>query len=310
MDCLPAFGTGIYEVLVPTLEVYTPLIEANAARIDAASVQTYSYGEHPRQKLDIYLPTESGSSSTTPNPILVFLYGGGFTNGDKVNQNKPLFYRNLGYFFSQKGQLETIIIDYRLVKHGAKFPDGGEDLSEALAWVDRRYSGQKRPLFILGNSAGGMHACAWLFEPIFKDTRRALIESSNGIRITGIVLVGVLYHFGYSTASLKERLASYLGTELDHYSPMISARRCLESGELMSAGLPPVLVIDSELDPDDILRATQDFISVLRKSNYLEIKYLQAQGHNHISPPLALGTGIPGEEDWAFQVLSFINGLL
>jgi hypothetical protein len=41
-------------------------------------------------------------------------------------------YRNLGHCFAAKHVIETIIPDYRLVKHGGKHPSGTEDLAPVL----------------------------------------------------------------------------------------------------------------------------------------------------------------------------------
>lgn len=54
----------------------------------------------------------------------------------------------------EKHRFETIIIDYRLVKHGAKFPSGTEDLDRALNWIDQRYSGLNRDAYVLGIPPG------------------------------------------------------------------------------------------------------------------------------------------------------------
>jgi acetyl esterase/lipase len=40
-----------------------------------------AYGNHPRQKLDVYLP-EQVSSAT---PVVVFFYGGAWTHGDRAD---------------------------------------------------------------------------------------------------------------------------------------------------------------------------------------------------------------------------------
>jgi acetyl esterase/lipase len=308
MDQLPPFGRNVSQVIGPTYDIYRPLVQKNASNIESTSRESHSYGADPRQQLDIYTPSPSGPSVTGENrPILVFMYGGAFANGDKVKADAPLFYTNFGYFFAENLGLESIIMDYRLIKHGAKFPTGAEDLDCALNWIDQRYAGQKRDVFVLGNSAGGMNVANWLFEPAFQQSRRRLIAGSDNIKLSGIILLGALYHFQYSSPILRENLAGYLGDKLDENSPVASLKRCEEVGELASAIWPRILILDSELDQPDIVKASQDFMALLKEPGSLDVTYDSLKGHNHISPPLALGTGIAREEEWAKKVGSWVK---
>jgi len=66
-------------------------------------------------------------------------------------------------------------------------------------------------------------------------------------------------------------------------------------------------VLDSELDPEEILTAGKDFVQELRKVEGVEVEYRSLKGHNHINPPLALGTGIESEEAWGYGVGTWCN---
>ena len=102
MDDLPALPTAIYLSLVPTIQAFKPLLRANASAIKSARKTTHRYGPHERQQLDVYEPAKPTDPTGKPAPILVFIYGGGFQNGDKVCPDPfpdDLIYTNLGYFF-------------------------------------------------------------------------------------------------------------------------------------------------------------------------------------------------------------------
>lgn len=49
-----------------------------------------------------------------------------------------------------------VIVDYRLLEHGARFPSGAEDISLALQWLAAGHVPQAdlNNVFLLGESAG------------------------------------------------------------------------------------------------------------------------------------------------------------
>jgi acetyl esterase/lipase len=100
MDQLPAFGRAIYPALMPTMKAYAALHEDNRSNIESTPREEFNYGAHPRQKLDLYTP-EQVSEDT---PIMVFVYGGGFVQGNKRLPAAPkaegLAYANIGHYFS------------------------------------------------------------------------------------------------------------------------------------------------------------------------------------------------------------------
>ena len=73
-------------------------------------------------RLDVYAPKGAG-----PFPTLVFLYGGGWTDGDRS------IYHFLGDAFASRGFV-TIIPDYRLYPE-VRFPGFVEDCAKAVAWA-------------------------------------------------------------------------------------------------------------------------------------------------------------------------------
>ncbi len=62
---------------------------------------------------------------------LSLLMAGPFVMDDRNMGATPgdLAYRNLGCFFAEKLGIEAIIMDYRLLSHGAKYPSGGNDIA-------------------------------------------------------------------------------------------------------------------------------------------------------------------------------------
>jgi len=70
------------------------------------------------------------------------------------------------------------------------------------------------------------------------------------------------------------------------------------------------MVLNGSLDPqDEILIPRDDFVQECRATDAISpnLTVDMMEGHNHISPVLALGTAIPTEEAWGRQVIDFIH---
>jgi arylformamidase len=81
-----------------------------------------AYGPGQRHRLDLYLPR--GTSG--PMPVLLFLHGGGFREGD------PTLYGYLAQPFLERG-IAFASIGYRLTPE-AYLPDTFDDVADAVAW--------------------------------------------------------------------------------------------------------------------------------------------------------------------------------
>jgi acetyl esterase/lipase len=101
--------------------------------------------------LDLHVPT----TTTCNKPVVLWVHGGGYQNGDKANAmaaKKALF--------NAKGWI-LISVNYRLTAPGsptsARFPDHYDDVASAVAWVHgnvARYGGDPERIALLGHSAG------------------------------------------------------------------------------------------------------------------------------------------------------------
>ncbi len=124
------------------------------------SPKTTSYGDHSRQKLDIYRPLRKKRGA----PILVFFYGGAWRNGHRS------YYRPLGWALSHAGYL-CVIADYRLFPE-VRFPTFNEDAATALSWVQEnaaRLGGDPDRLGLIGHSAGAHIGATISLDPQYLD---------------------------------------------------------------------------------------------------------------------------------------------
>lgn len=105
-----------------------------------------SYGEDPRQTLDVFAPAAAASG---PWPVLVFFYGGGWDSGSRE------VYGWAAQALAARGFV-VAVPDYRVVPR-VHFPAFVEDAAAATAEVGGiagRYGGDPARLGVVGHSAG------------------------------------------------------------------------------------------------------------------------------------------------------------
>lgn len=312
MEQLPAFGTAIADIVIPTSKTYAPLLIANAAAIKSTKRETFTYGQHPRQELDVYYP----SSNTDNADIFVFIYGGGLVRGDKVLSAIPgsLVYANVGHFIAEKLGCIAVIPDYRLISHGAKFPSGGEDVDLVVRWIKEKFVG-KRQLFMMGNSAGGVHLSTWLYSPVFADSVLSVTSAAASLQLRGIVMLSVPFHFRSAVAERTEVLRTYYGDQIVEHCPLGLLDAAKKDETISGSPLEvKTLVLNGTLDPqDEILEPKADFVSSYKQalgSNHAQLLTVEMmEGHNHISPPQSLGTGKEADEAWGYQVRDWMQSI-
>ena len=108
-------------------------------------VRNVAYGDHPMQRLDVYVPPGGGEGL----PVALYIHGGGFKYFSKDT------HWALGSLLARRGYL-TFLIDYRLVRH-APFPAAAQDACAGAAWVIEHaaeYGGDVSRMIWAGESAG------------------------------------------------------------------------------------------------------------------------------------------------------------
>lgn len=155
-------------------------VQAEPPRPTQANV---AYGTHPRQVLDFYQASEKA-----PVPLLFFIHGGGWMNGDKANPD-----------FLEKcltSGISVVSINYRLIPDAP--PNQGvpavktclDDCARALQFVRSKAAEWKiDPTRIggCGGSAGGFN-CLWLaFHPDLADPESSDPVSRESTRLSCVL---------------------------------------------------------------------------------------------------------------------------
>ncbi|MEN3940592.1 alpha/beta hydrolase fold domain-containing protein [Prosthecobacter sp. SYSU 5D2] len=119
------------------------------AGVEARLDLPYAENENPRQKLDLYLPKERKADK--PLPVIVFIHGGGWRNGDKAGG-----IGNLGRFVAS-GDYAGVSVGYRLTGE-AQWPAQIHDCKAAIRWIKahaEEHGLDATKIGVWGTSAGG-----------------------------------------------------------------------------------------------------------------------------------------------------------
>ena len=124
-------------------------------------VRDMAYGEGPRQRVDLYVPS-GAAPGTAPRPVLMFVHGGSWTDGDKES------YAFAGKRFAAEGYV-TVVPSYRVLPE-ARYPDFMADMAAALAEALRvapDHGGDPDRVFLVGHSAGAYNVVQLALAPEF-----------------------------------------------------------------------------------------------------------------------------------------------
>lgn len=142
--------TGAFEAGPPS----SIATSTGKCRDEATGPSTYRYAERPgvdpeRNSLDVYLPAGCDLS-----PVVMWIHGGGWRVGDKAQgfvERKAAWADSLGR--------ALVSANYRLSTPGSgvRWPDHGEDVAAAVAWVQQHgpeVGLDPTDVTLLGHSAG------------------------------------------------------------------------------------------------------------------------------------------------------------
>jgi acetyl esterase/lipase len=174
------FALGVSIMLAALLSACSPLRTFNSIvpkdgggeRIARAE----AYGQHPRQRLDLYGPKVRGRGDDRPLPIIVFFYGGSWQTGMREG------YGFVGRALASSGFL-VAIADYRLVPE-VRFPAFLEDSGAAVRWVRAnaaRFGGDPSRIVLVGHSAGAYNAAMTALDPQWLGSDRQAVRGLVGL---------------------------------------------------------------------------------------------------------------------------------
>lgn len=265
------------EVLAACRALFDVEQRTQAAAMPALATDR-AYGPHPRHRLDLY-----GHVGKAPRPILLFVHGGGFVQGDK-GDGASWPNANVGRMAARAGLLGAVM-NYRLAPEQG-WPAGAEDVGAAVDWLGEQaqaHGGDPERIVLMGTSAGAVHVAGYL------------AGSAAGGRcgaVRGAVLLSGLY--GYTPLDPRDER---------YYGDGALYRQRMPRGAMERLALP-LLVACAEHDP---ARFQTEFLGLLSARLALHgampRAYL-ASGHNHYTMAMHLGTA---DRRLETEILDFVQ---
>jgi acetyl esterase/lipase len=189
-------------------------------------VASVRYGSDPAQKLEMFLPADTGSAKG-PLPIVVFIHGGGWRSGD------PHDYRFMARALAPQGYA-VVLAGYRLYPK-ARYPGMLEDGAAALRWVAdhaAKLGGDPSRVVLMGHSAGAYNAVM-----LGLDKRWLAARGLSADALRGVVGLAGPYDF-YPFDSDATKLSFGKAPDPEETQPVVHAR----------AGGPPLLLVHGTAD--------------------------------------------------------------
>lgn len=252
---------------------------------------TYQYAEREdtepvRTSLDVYLPAGCG-----PAPIIVWVHGGGWQRGDKTAaqvQRKADWAESMG--------AALVAINYRLStpNSGVMWPDHGQDVSAAVAWLQREGASlnlDSDRMTLIGHSAGAHLVAIVATHPML------LGEAGADPRVIACV-VPLDFSFDLASAPARSLIANAFGTDTEVLADASPNVQIARSGPPHAAFL-----VGTRGGPTRVEEA-QDFVALINESGgTAEILDANPYSHDQISSQL----GAPGEGIVTPAVSAFVS---
>lgn len=248
-------------------------------RAEGIEGQEHSYDDDPSQSLIVYPCAEPG------RPVLIFMHGGGWTNGYKEEMAFLAPPLNAAGF-------TLVSSSYRLAPKSV-FPSNFEDAADAVAMVwglAPAYGYDRSALFVGGHSAGG-HLASLL-------ATRADWQAPRGLPrdvIKGCVPISATYDFTPGAgSSVRPRFLGPLGL----------------FNEVKAS---PIFQLDDQAPPFFITHGSEDFphlmvqaekFAMVALAKGIAVETLEVQGANHITVML---TAADADKPWLASATKWMH---
>lgn len=268
---------------IPAVSAPLALFEVFASGRGYTRTAGLAYADTARQKLDIYA---ANRKSKDLQPVVVFLYGGGWEIGRRER------YGFIGKALTGQ-DFVAVVPDYRVYPEG-RFPDFIFDAAHAVRWTKdniARYGGDPQRIFVMGHSAGAHIAAMLALDPQYLQG-----VGMQRSQLRGMIGLAGLYDFLPLTSERQQII----------FGP--PAQRWRSQPINFADGTnPPMLLITGDEDSTVPPRNTHNLAAKIRAHGgpVAVIEY-RGVGHAELVTDLATPFGLEGEALKA--VAAFVRG--
>jgi acetyl esterase/lipase len=264
-----------------TRQLFIPLVP-RPQDVGATVVRDVSYGPDPRNRLDVF-----SKGVGTGKPVVVFVHGGGFVQGDKGDEAAP-FYNNVGAWAARAGFV-GVTITYRLAPTH-QWPAGSADINLALNWIAAnisKFGGDATRIILMGQSAGATHVAGYLAGhgcPVGQVPRVAAAVMLSGI-------------FAIESSDRNPMHEAYYGKDYAVYPSRATVTA------LATSAVPALFTI-SELDPPQFHRHMAAVYAAHAAERGVSPELMYLRNHNHVSSIMQLGAV---EDSFGPELVKFVQ---
>ena len=225
-----------------------------------------NYGEHPRQRMDIYTPNGSEQADEEHACKVIFVHGGSWQSGDKHT------YGFVGAAFAELGYF-VAVPNYRLHPEVA-FPDFVRDIGSVLSHplLEKKRATDK--IAVIGHSAGAFNAAHLSYDKTY--LREKGLDTN-----TVDLFISLAGPHDYFLPSDKPRWRAIFGQSATQQQSALSVN-------YVSDDSPPTLVLHGEDDGVVTPRSAHSLAEKLAANNIqYELRIYENIGHIKIIAALA-----------------------
>lgn len=283
--CRHVLRSTVTAVLVSFCQACSPVTILNALVPENGyqKLADKAYGDHNRQKLDIYLPDTM--TSAHPLKTVVFFYGGSWDSGSKTD------YKFVAEALTSAGYI-VVIPDYRLYPE-VVFPKFVEDGALAVTWVFEHiseYGGDAADVFLAGHSAGA-HIAALLS----LDASYLAKYGHHPTDVTATIGLAGPYDF---LPLQSERLKQIFGPEPQRWQS--------QPIHFVQGNNPPMLLLVGNKDRTVLPKNSLNLASEIEQKNGV-VELIEFDDLNHVAMVSHLAKPLRGKGELRQTMIDFIS---
>ena len=250
--------------------------------------------------LDLHVPDGPG-----PFPAAILIHGGGFDEGSKSINVRPLFVPLAGAGFA------WFSIDYRMAPD-FRFPEAIEDLNTAIIWLKKNaaaYHVDARKIAIIGESAGGFLVNYAGTHDTPQTKVAAVVDFYGPVDYEKLALARQAHPEQFNMKSINGHMANhgsvaFFGAEkLDDEG--LAKLRAIAPITAVHKGMPPFLCIHGTRDDQVLYEQSPDMCAAMHKVGAgCELITIEGGGHG------MSGWRAPEMQHWKPEMVAWLDRTL